>query len=660
MKLSTKIPLLTIMMIVLSVVIIAGLGIVENLAYNKDVNYERVDSSTEDLGKQIQLMLEDSRLNAVSISHNFQLINAIKEQDFEQMKAALDDLNQHLAADTISITDLQGNVLIRQHEPSQFGDNIMEQANVQQALGGEILTTLEPGALVELSCRSGAPIIDETGSIIGTVVSGYSFEKPELLDELKALHNTELTIFGGDIRIATTIMQDGERVVGTPLDKTVAKIVLEEGKEHLGKADILGVPYITKYVPLKDTDGKIVGAVFAGLSEEDSIKATWDAVYHMVIAAVAIILVCIFILLSFTNRNIRRPMQKLTEISNMLAEGRLDVKIDELKGRRKDEVGMLADAMHQMVAQIKTYISDITHILTAMSENDFTVKSAVNYEGDFEVIGESLEGISCSMNRVLLLINAATEQVNVGASQVASGAQSLASGSSEQASSIEELGSSIAVIARQATENSEILKLASQHTVQANSEMSAGNEQMTELTEAMVEIESSSNQIANITKVIEDIAFQTNILALNAAIEAAHAGSAGKGFAVVAEEVRSLAAESAKAAKQTGELIQNSVTTVAKGTQLAALTAQAIDAVGVSASAVLENVSQVEQAFAEQVSAIDQIDEGLNQVSSIVQTNAAIAEENSATSEQMSAQAAVLREQVENFKLNEEMGAEMP
>jgi methyl-accepting chemotaxis protein len=253
MKLSKKIPLFTILMIMISVIIIAGLSVAENYIYNKQVSYERVDSSINDLNKQIQLMLERSRRNAVSISQNYRLMNALENQNFDQMKSALDELNQYLEADTISITDLEGNVMIRQHEPSKLGDNISNQANVQQALEGKILTTLEPGALVKLSCRTGAPVRNEKGDIIGTVVTGYTFENSDFLDELKALHNTELTIFANDIRIATTITQNGERAVGTSLNEKIAKIVLEEGKPYTGKADILGVPYITEYLPLRNT-----------------------------------------------------------------------------------------------------------------------------------------------------------------------------------------------------------------------------------------------------------------------------------------------------------------------------------------------------------------------------------------------------------------------
>ena len=652
MKLSKKIPLFTILMIMISVIIIAGLSVTENYIYNKQVNYERVESAVNDLNKQIQLMLERSRRNAVSISQNYRLMNALENQNFDQMKSALDELNQYLEADTISITDLEGNVMIRQHEPSKLGDNISNQTNVQEALEGKVLTTLEPGALVKLSCRTGAPVRNEKGDIIGTVVTGYTFENSNFLDELKALHNTELTIFANDIRIATTITQNGERAVGTSLNENIAKTVLEEGNTYTGKADILGVPHITEYVPLRNTEGEIVGVVFAGLSEAAANKATRDSILHMAAAAILIIAICAFILFRFMNKNIKQPMYKLTEVSTMLAQGHLDVEVESATSSKKDEVGLLNEAMYQMVRQLKAYISDITQVLSAMSNNDFTVKSSVSYIGDFTVIGTSLHGISSSLNETLLLINTATEQVSSGASQVSSGAQALATGSTEQAASVEQLNASISEVSKQTEENAAQVRRATAQLGEAGERLNEGGKQMSQLIEAMSDINSSSNQIANITKVIEDIAFQTNILALNAAIEAARAGNAGKGFAVVADEVRNLAAKSAEAAKQTASLIGASVETVEKGSEITTETAQIVQDAVRNLAAIIEDIGQVEQASNQQSLSIGQIRQGLEQVSTVVQSNAATAEENSAISEEMSAQAAMLRQEVAKFKLH--------
>ena len=350
---------------------------------------------------------------------------------------------------------------------------------------------------------------------------------------------------------------------------------------------------------------------------------------------------------------LKRNIQYITGISRRIAQGELTLSIDE-KTFTKDEVGQLSQAMGQILIRLGEYygyIREITSVLETMKRGDMTVSLSQAYEGEFASIKTALLGISSSLKQTLTLINTASEQVSTGASQVAGGAQALAAGSTEQAASVEELNASVTRIAEQAAENSVNVKAASRYVDEAGAGVKAGNQHMKQLTEAMTDIGSSSDQISNITRVIEDIAFQTNILALNAAIEAARAGSAGKGFAVVADEVRSLAAKSAEAARQTEALIRNSIDTVSRGVEITAQTAQILKDVGMNTLKVTESFSNIERSSADQASAIEQVKIGLSQVASVVQTNAATAEENSATSEEMSAQAVTLREEVGKFKL---------
>jgi methyl-accepting chemotaxis protein len=344
-----------------------------------------------------------------------------------------------------------------------------------------------------------------------------------------------------------------------------------------------------------------------------------------------------------------RPMKNIISIAEGMERGELSA---DVKVAAKDEFGHLAQVFQKTTNVLANYVGEITSILLKIAKGDLRVTIENDYVGDFAPIKAALLDISSSLNNTLISINTAAEQVSTGASQVASGAQALAAGSTEQASSIEELNVSITKIAEQSAENSVNVKLASQYVEQASANVRDGSGRMSQLTGAMANIGSSSNQIANITKVIEDIAFQTNILALNAAIEAARAGNAGKGFAVVADEVRNLAAKSAEAAKQTAELIRRSAITVEEGTQVAAKTAQILHDIESKDNMVNESIMKVLHSSSDQAAAIEQVRQGLSQVSSVVQTNAATAEENSATSEEMSAQAAALSEEVGKFKLD--------
>ena len=345
-----------------------------------------------------------------------------------------------------------------------------------------------------------------------------------------------------------------------------------------------------------------------------------------------------------------RPMQDVLGIAESMEAGNLNA---EASVAARDEFGHLAQVFQGTAAVLQNYVNEISSVLKQLAGGDLRVTIEQDYRGDFAPIKAALLDIAASFNRTLSAINTAAEQVSTGAAQVSGGAQALASGATEQAAAVEELSASVAQVAQQAGDNLENVRTATEYSKLAGEGVNAGNEHMKELTEAMSDIDSSSKQIAHITKTIEDIAFQTNILALNAAVEAARAGAAGKGFAVVADEVRSLANKSAQAAKETAKLIERSGAMVAKGAQITEQTAQVLQDVQEKATTANENIAKIERATFEQSGAIDQLRQGLSQVSAVVQTNAATAEENSATSEEMSAQAAALREEVAKFRLSE-------
>ena len=216
---------------------------------------------------------------------------------------------------------------------------------------------------------------------------------------------------------------------------------------------------------------------------------------------------------------------------------------------------------------------------------------------------------------------------------------------------MEELSGAISNVSVQAEQNAANVKEATEYISQVSSSLDYGNTYMQKLEASMKEIQSASEKISKITKVIEDIAFQTNILALNAAVESARAGTAGKGFAVVADEVRNLAAKSAEAAKQTADLIEHSVSTVSEGGKLTGETSVILKDVAEKSEIVNQIIQKIMIASNEQALSIGQINQGLFQVSSVVQTNAATAEESSAASEELDSQAQILKQEIEKFKL---------
>lgn len=374
---------------------------------------------------------------------------------------------------------------------------------------------------------------------------------------------------------------------------------------------------------------------------------TWQIVTLIIglsIAALAVLAMVASVMLA---RSLR-PINGVVALAENLKNGKLDT---ELEVKSKDEFGHLTAVFRETSIVLKGYIGEISSILATMASGDMCISLEHEYVGDFAPIHAALLKISASLNHTLSMIGMTADQVNAGAEQVSAGAQALASGASEQAATVEELNATLSTVAEQAIENAESVRKAAEIVAAAGSAVDEGNGHMQGLSLTMQQIGEASDKINGITKAIEDIAFQTNILALNAAIEAARAGEAGKGFAVVADEVRNLAAKSAEAAKQAGEMIGQSSDKVTEGIAEAEKNAQILQNIAQQAAGIHEIIRQIETASADQAGAIEQITQGLAQVSAVVQNNAATAQESSASSEELSAQASVLRQEVSKFRL---------
>ncbi|WP_049895819.1 methyl-accepting chemotaxis protein [Oribacterium sp. NK2B42] len=346
------------------------------------------------------------------------------------------------------------------------------------------------------------------------------------------------------------------------------------------------------------------------------------------------------------------PLQKVTAVAERISDGDLDVRLD-IKSR--NEIGLLADSFGKTIEQIRNYqgyIDEIASALSELADGNLRVQLTKQYTGQFAKIKTNTDNLISHLNSTLGEINAAANNVNRGAEQVSSGAQALAQGATEQASSIQELSATMNDISLKVKDTADMSKAALDLTSSVSEDMVISNTKMEEMSQAMEEIVERSNEISKIIKTIDDIAFQTNILSLNAAIEAARAGQAGKGFAVVADEVGNLAKKSQEAAQNTAVLIEQTIEAVQKGGEITAQTAESITSVSKGAQKITDLVDHISIASGEQADGIRQITLGIDQISSVVQTNAATAEQSAAASEEMTRMAKSLSDEVNKFTLS--------
>lgn len=409
-----------------------------------------------------------------------------------------------------------------------------------------------------------------------------------------------------------------------------------------------GVTKFVAYSPIDNTHGWSL-AVNAPIN--DFMKETYASIILVIVMLVVFIMLAA-VIAYFIASGISKPIRHIAETAVKLSEGDMGAQITYTS---TNELGLLADSMRTLCSTITGVIQNTDSELSKMGAGDFTAQgnTAALYVGDFTALRASLDRIRANLNHTLVQINASAGQVSTGADQMASASQTLSQGAVEQASSVEELSATINEISTKIKYTAEHAQKAMKQSGQASDEVVVSNQRMEQMMSAMADISGKSADISKIIKVIEDIAFQTNILALNAAVEAARAGTAGKGFAVVADEVRNLAGKSADAAKNTTRLIQETVQAVAQGTQIADETAKALLEVVDSTRAITSLITDISQASQEQSDSITQVSMGVDQISNVIQTNSATAQESAATSEELSGQAQMLSGLVGQFQLEQ-------
>ena len=392
---------------------------------------------------------------------------------------------------------------------------------------------------------------------------------------------------------------------------------------------------------LGDTTTKVAARISDPVAQERYIVNS--AIFTAAIAVVAGVVTVILALMLI--KTIEKSVKQLSDAAKEIALGHVDI---ELVKYNNDEFGNLVDEYIKVIDNIKYQ----ARIAEEVSNGNLTM--TVKPKSAEDLLGNSLKKLVEDNHSALSNISDAAQQVTVGSSQVASASQSLAQGTTEQASAIQQITSSIDEISAKTKQNAAQANEAADLVGDAIEDVKRGNAQMKDMMTAMQEINKSSESISKIIKVIDDIAFQTNILALNAAVEAARAGAAGKGFAVVADEVRNLAGKSAEAAKNTTVLIEGTVSAIERGRVLSDQVVDEMNLTESAAQVVLDINNDIAKNASSAAESITQISTSVEQISGVVQNNSATAEESAAASEELSGQSQILKELTARFQLYSE------
>jgi methyl-accepting chemotaxis protein len=532
----------------------------------------------------------------------------------------------HTNCDEMIITDTEGTVLTRLADSERFGDNISAWPAVADALNGQYVSYAYLSADTGCAITAGVPVYDGAERQIGVIFLSKRLDQEKTLEELKHASGCDIIIYRETAPLMSTLEADAENMsseIWLELSAGDSVVISKNGR-------------VDRYIPLRGRDDQVYGALLM-MNEPagDYALIVWIALFCLSIAVLSPI---IHIAIS----RFIKPIRALEANARQLETGDLSLEVEKT---RSDEIGDLQNSIKDLVK----YMREQSRVIAEISVGNLAVTYTPSSARDS--VGNNLVKMIGNNNDMLSKVRQATAEVFSIAEQAAKGSQVLAENSSEQAATIEMFHNLLEEIQSESEQNLELANQTHKDIEKVGELMVSCQKSMTSLVLSMQTINDSSQDITKVIKVIDDIAFQTNILALNAAVEAARAGQHGKGFSVVAEEVRNLAAKSAQAAKETAALIEDSMGKVSEGRRLTNETSGNMQAVAEIAAMNVTSIAKITDLSGRQKSAVAELNNKLNDMLAAIRSIASTAEESAAFAQEMSTQAELLSELVNRYKL---------